>query len=237
MPLPVFYIAALDSGLDEIDLSEDSSKHIVQVLRMQTGERLELTDGKGCLLTAEIIADNKKKCRVSVMESTIQQAPEKNICIGISLIKNSGRFEWFLEKATELGVTRILPLVCERTEKQQFRYERMKSILLSAMLQSRQCWLPELHEPVLFCDFWSGTPAIYQQKFIAHCMEGEKGELTDLLNGDLSSKMMLIGPEGDFTIEEVDQAVRNHFLPVSMGKNRLRTETAGVVAASLLCLV
>ena len=250
MALPFFYIETIDPNSSEIILNEETSKHVAQVLRMQVGEQLQLTDGKGNLFTAEITDSNKKKCVTKIIGSSSIQHPVSSITIAISLIKNTTRFEWFLEKATEIGVSGIIPLICERTEKEKFRHDRMQHICISAMLQSQQCWLPVLQEPVAFdklCQSLStktlpGSETLtklddYQQKFIAHCMNGEKRNLADMVNESLSSKIILIGPEGDFTKEEVELAVQHHFIPVALGNTRLRTETAGVVAASLLCLI
>jgi len=242
MPLPFFYKEEIDLSSSSITLDEDTSKHVVQVLRMQAGEQLQLTDGKGNLLTAEVSDNNKKKCIVKILHSNNIQRSTTNVSIAISLIKNSSRFEWFLEKATELGVTEIIPLICERTEKEKFRFDRMKNILVSAMLQSQQCWLPVLHEPVQYDKLWQSSKTLpkletYQQKFIAHCIETEKRNLSDMVNENLSSKIILIGPEGDFTAEEIQSAIDHHFIPVALGNTRLRTETAGIVAATLLCLI
>src|SRR5882724_11285615 len=145
--LPYFYIHAYEKGQPEIVLDEDNSRHIVQVLRMAAGNPLLLTDGKGALLKGMILDAHKKKCIVQVQASDYQPAPEKKTCIAISLLKNASRFEWFLEKATEIGIGRIVPLLCERTEKQHFRQDRMQNILISAMLQSQQAWLPDLGGP------------------------------------------------------------------------------------------
>ena len=115
---------------------------------MKEGEKLNLTDGKGNLITAEITDDHKKHCSVKIIDSRLTTHDSRKVTIAISLLKNTNRFEWFLEKATEIGVSEIIPLICERTEKQKFRYDRMKGICISAMLQSQQCWLPVLHEPI-----------------------------------------------------------------------------------------
>jgi 16S rRNA (uracil1498-N3)-methyltransferase len=239
MPLPFFYKEDLVESSADVVLDEAASKHIVQVLRMQNGEQLQLTNGKGDLFTAEIIDNNRKKCIVKVIKTSNEQHSANNISIAISLIKNATRFEWFLEKATEIGVSEIIPLICSRTEKTAFKFERMKSILISAMLQSQQCWLPVLHEPVPFGKLWQSSKTLpklddYQQKFIAHCLDGAKRNLKDLNNESLSSTIILIGPEGDFTPAEIDLAVQHHFNAVSLGNTRLRTETAGIVAATLL---
>ena len=235
MNLPLFYIPVIAMGQQEIELDEDTSKHVVNVLRMKKGEQLHLTDGKGFLLLTSIIDDHKKRCRVSILnEQFIPQAGRKT-SIAISLLKNANRFEWFLEKATELGITEIIPILCDRTEKQHFRYDRMQNILVSAMLQSQQAWLPVLHQPVGFGQLLKQEEVISTtQKFIAHCIPGDKQNLAVVVNSSLASQIILIGPEGDFSPEEVAFATDHFFIPVTLGDTRLRTETAGMVAAVLL---
>ena len=235
MNLPFFYIKEYDPSQKKIVLDEDTSKHLVQVLRMRDGEKLNLTDGKGNLLTAEIIDDHKRHCQVKVIDSRFTSHDSRKISIAISLLKNSNRFEWFLEKATEIGINEIIPMICERTEKQKFREDRMQSILISAMLQSQQCWLPVLHKPVAYELIFRQDEIIHTtQKFIAHCIEDQKRNLADLVNETLPSQIILIGPEGDFTVSEVQLAIHNHFDAVSLGDTRLRAETAGIVAAAIL---
>src|SRR5688572_16023485 len=248
MQVPFFYIGQFDAATKSIELDEDTSRHVVQVLRMKKGEKLNLTDGKGKLLTAEIINNHKKHCEVKVINSQFLQrlrqsalgggrrTPDSRlITIAISLLKNTSRFEWFLEKATEIGISQIIPLICERTEKQKFRFERMQQICISAMLQSKQCWLPVLHKPVAYeLLFRQEEIANADQKFIAHCIEEEK---KSLLNSNIPSSMhslILIGPEGDFSKDEIGLALQYNFIPVSLGVTRLRSETAGIVAATLL---
>ena len=237
MALPFFYIVDYNSSQNEIVLDEDTSRHVVQVLRMKEEERLNLTDGKGNLITAEIIDDHKRHCTVKVIDSRFTSHTSRKIAIAISLLKNTNRFEWFLEKATEIGISEIIPLICERTEKQKFRYDRMKGICISAMLQSQQCRLPELHEPVKYIEYIkSMTDYSDLIKFIAHCEESaEKQNLSTFQSFNHST--ILIGPEGDFTKQEIELALQTNFIPVSLGETRLRTETAGVAAAVLLCQV
>ena len=232
MALPFFYTEAIDPGSSSIILNEETSKHIVQVLRMQVGEQIQLTDGKGKKITAEITNDNRKKCIVRIVETT-NNKQQTNIAIAISLIKNTTRLEWFLEKATEIGVTNIIPLICERTEKQNFRHDRMNAILISAMLQSQQCWLPVLHEAIRFGDLMM-RQFDNSSRFIAHCEDDENKILLHQQITKSSNQLICIGPEGDFTAGEIEMAIRQNFIPVSLGNNRLRTETAGVVAAVLL---
>lgn len=239
MPLPFFYISNYDSTQKSIVLDEDTSKHVVQVLRMKVGEQLNLTDGKGNLLTCGIATDNKKHCEVKVLSSVIYPLSAKKVSIAISLLKNTNRFEWFLEKATEIGVSEIIPLICERTEKEKFRYDRLNGICISAMLQSQQTWLPQLQQPVDFTILLEGSKTLQEldkkQKFIAHCIDGDKAQLTNQPIGQ--STLICIGPEGDFTAKEIELALQHNFIPVSLGETRLRTETAGVVAATLLCQI
>jgi 16S rRNA (uracil1498-N3)-methyltransferase len=244
MNLPYFYEPLIASP--HHILSEETSKHCVQVLRMKEDAQLLLTDGKGNLFTAVITKANKKNCEVRIQDAGYQlqdsnynqletgnrQPATSNVSIAISLLKNPTRFEWFLEKATEIGVKEIQPLICAHTEKENFRFDRMNNILISAMLQSKQTWLPQLHQPkrldVFIKENFDGI------KLIAHCKEENKSSINTL---DLKNKnaLLLIGPEGDFSQQEIDAALKNNFISVSLGNMRLRSETAGIVAATLLC--
>ena len=232
MGVPFFYIPEYD-GQPLVELEEEAARHIVQVLRMKEGEKLHLTDGKGHLLSCEIQATGKKYCAVKVNASTLQAPPLRKISIAISLVKNPSRFEWFLEKATEIGVNEIIPLICSRTEKEKFRHDRMNAICISAMLQSQQVWLPILHEPVKFEEI-AKRKSENRINLIAHCEEGVKTGLQHFHISTSSHLLICIGPEGDFTPDEIALALKEGFQPVSLGNTRLRTETAGMVAASLL---
>ena len=237
MALPFFYTEVFSPINNIIVLNEENSRHIVQVLRMAEGRQINITDGLGTISTAEIVEAHKKKCKVKIIDTSKQIAPAKKVCIAISPVKNSSRFEWFLEKATEIGVTEIVPLICERTEKQYLKHDRLRGILISAMLQSQQSWLPVLREPVKFEKFVEGHKS--NNKYIAHCEEQNKISLKEI-TGQFSKKIInqsiiLIGPEGDFTKHEIDFALQNNFTSVALGNSRLRTETAAMVAATLLC--
>jgi 16S rRNA (uracil1498-N3)-methyltransferase len=155
------------------------------------------------------------------------------INIAISLLKNSSRFEWFLEKATEIGVDRFILLNCERTEKQRFRMERLKGVCIAAMLQSEQCWLPQITEPVpcVNVKMWKCDEGI---NMIAHCEKEKKTSIRSLDPHPTKTQLIAIGPEGDFSPIEIQSALAEGFFPVSLGETRLRTETAGIVAATLL---
>jgi 16S rRNA (uracil1498-N3)-methyltransferase len=233
---PFFFVEALGDKSTAQTLSEEGSRHIVQVLRMKTGESLRLTDGMGKLAEAVITNDHKKKTEVRISRVDLIPRPDSRNVIAISLLKNNTRFEWFLEKAAELGISKIIPLLCARTEKQHFRYDRMKSILVSAMLQSQQPWITELSEPLNFKDFISGNLPEGLNGFIAHCEETPKEPLSAPRYHNAKQKLVLIGPEGDFTPEEIALATVKGYEPVELGKTRLRTETAGVVAATIIQL-
>lgn len=234
MASPYFYFATLKKQTDTISLDEKSSRHIVQVLRMKAGEELRLTDGLGLSILASIRDANKKKCVVNIVERKTSEPEKRRVQIAISLLKNAARFEWFLEKATELGMSDIIPLKSARTEKQQYRLERMRGILESALIQSQQSWMPILHEPQNFLQCIENFPA--DQKFIAHCEPGEKKQLSEMMHTTVSSQLILIGPEGDFTEEEIRKAVDGGFIAVGLGDHRLRSETAAIAAAAVLKL-
>ena len=234
MAIPYFYFVHLETMQSEFALNENSSRHIVQVLRMIPADKLRLTDGKGLSVIAEILEANKKRCFVKIIEKQKKETPKRRVQMAVSLLKNASRFEWFLEKATELGVSEIIPLKSARTEKQHFRKDRMQGILESALTQSQQVWIPVLHEPVAFESWVASVRA--DQKFIAHCEEGTKKTLLEIINPDQFSRLILIGPEGDFTESEIALATKSGFIPVSLGENRLRSETAAVAAAVLLTM-
>jgi 16S rRNA (uracil1498-N3)-methyltransferase len=232
MASPYFYEEHIPEG-QLFNLNEDTSRHVIQVLRMREGEQLIITNGKGQVLIAEIVKPDKISTSVKRISVTPSSPPANKIIIALSLLKNEPRFEWFLEKATEIGVKEIIPLVCERTEKQHFRYERMNKIMISAMLQSQQSWLPVLRQPVKFNDVVQSNG--YDKRFIAHCLNENKLSL-HIAPGvtDPGNKIILIGPEGDFTSKEIELSVNNNFTPVSLGNTRLRSETAGIYAAVIL---
>lgn len=229
--LPYFYEPNITSTNTSLVLSEETSKHCIQVLRMHSGEQLQLTDGTGSIYTAAITKADKKHCEVTIEDSSFKEQATRKICIAISLLKNASRFEWFLEKATEIGVQEIIPLLCERTERQHFRYDRMQNIVVSAMLQSQQCWLPHLHQPTPYQQIVVKNE--YTDKRIAHCVAEEDKILINAI--PVHEKVQIcIGPEGDFTQQEILLALQHGYQPVSLGNNRLRTETAGVLASALL---
>jgi 16S rRNA (uracil1498-N3)-methyltransferase len=226
--LPLFFFSELQVALPVVDLSEDIKHHAVNVLRMVEGEQFRVTNGKGLAATATIQIATKKQLKVQLNNFISHPTIARKLVLGISLLKNAARFEWMLEKVTEIGITEIFPLRCERTEKQHYKKERFEQIIVSACLQSQQHHFPVLHEPLRMNELLELS--LPKQRFIAHCMDGEKVLLTRT-NADA---ILLVGPEGDFTAKEIDQALALQFIPVSLGNTRLRTETAGIVGAVLM---
>lgn len=231
MDTPTFYAPQLQESTRQLTLDETASRHAIQVLRMKEGEQLQLTNGKGWLARAEIAVAHKKESIVAIVSQIYLPPLAPAITIAVSLLKNAARLEWLLEKVTEIGVAGIIPVVCQRTERQAFRYDRMNGILISAMLQSKQAWLPILHQPTPLEKVIDNTTQ--PQKLVAHCVEGLPSKhITTFAFADES--ILLIGPEGDFTPAEIDVALMHEFVPVSLGETRLRTETAAMVGVAVL---
>lgn len=230
MAVPYFYEALLTNNPSSFTLSEESSKHCVQVLRMKEGDRIDITNGIGQLFEATILHADKKRTSVQI-DSTKTIAPAlQKITLGISLLKNATRLEWLFEKATEMGVHTIVPLICDHTIHERFKTERMQNILQSAMIQSQQVWLPILAEPTPFDQFLANYTA--SQKIIAHCEPQEKTNIKQLAVKD--DCILLIGPEGDFSTKEIELALSQNYEAIHLGPTRLRTETAGLFALSVL---
>lgn len=232
MALPYFYEPSLQSSDSFFTLSENTSKHCVQVLRMQNGSSLLLTDGKGLLAKVILTAPHKNKSQVKIEHIEQQPNSSKKTCIGIGLLKNNARLDWFLEKATELGITEIIPMITDHTEKNHFRQDRATALLAAAMIQSQQSYIPILHEPTIYNQVIEQST--YKQKLIAHCENTSKQELSQI--SIENEVQLLIGPEGDFSHDEITFAEKNGFSSVGLGTNRLRTETAGIAGAVLLTL-
>jgi len=228
--MQLFYLENLEN---EIILSAEESKHATKVLRKKEGDILNFTDGKGAFYKAEITVADSRKCRLKVV-NTEQKEKQHNyhLHIAIAPTKNMDRFEWFLEKATEIGIDEITPIICSRSERKVIKTERCNRILLSAMKQSLKFHLPKLNEAISFNDFLKKD--FQCNKYIAHCEQGNKTELGK--ENTEQSTLVLIGPEGDFSASEIEIAIKNQFKAVSLGTSRLRTETAGLVAVHTINL-
>ncbi len=222
--MQLFFIENPES---EIVLSKEESKHATKVLRKKEGDILNFTDGKGGFYKAEITVADSRKCRLQIISSEQKHKQHSyHLHIAIAPTKNMDRYEWFLEKATEIGIDEITPIICDHSERKVLKTERCNRILLSAMKQSLKFHLPKLNESIPLKDFLKQD--FEGNKYIAHCEDGEKQELRKEEKSDKTT--VLIGPEGDFSTAEIEKALQNQFNAVSLGKSRLRTETAGLVA-------
>lgn len=233
--MQLFYNKELTENSTSLTFDKTESKHIVRVLRKRIGDLLHITNGKGFLFTGELVNENDKKCEVKIV--TIEQKKtnrKHNISIAIAPTKSNDRYEWFLEKATEIGIDTIYPILCENSERRTIKVERLSKVLVTAMKQSLQFKLPVLQELSKF-DKLVSTP-FDGQKFIAYCEESKGKNLHSLLKNN-TDILVLIGPEGGFSPKEVEKALTNNFIPVSLGATRLRTETAGIVAVHTISLI
>jgi len=230
--MQLFYVPGISGS--EIILDETESKHAVKVLRLGKGDRILCTDGAGGFYTASITDANPKHCRLNVIESK-QQAGKRNyyIHIAIAPTKNNERLEWFLEKATEIGIDEVSLLLCDNSERRKVKTDRLEKVGISAMKQSMKAYLPKLNEPVPFNEFITGSNA--GQKFIAHCRENNLPHLKNLVQIE-KSVLLMIGPEGDFSVNEIENANQHGFESISLGDSRLRTETAGIVSCHIVNL-
>ncbi len=230
MSAPYFYEPQINLGATSFTCSEETSKHCAQVLRMQGGDAIQITNGMGGVFEATIVEAHKKNTTVQInKEHAVARASQK-IILGISILKNAVRLEWLFEKATEMGVHTIVPLLCERTIHERFKSDRMNNIIQSAMIQSQQAWLPYLSAPISYKEFIHQYNAT--DKYIAHCEPTNKLSIKDLPQS--KELMIAIGPEGDFTMQEIEMAMQAQFQPIGLGPTRLRTETAGLFSLSVL---
>ncbi len=233
---PLFYFSGNLAPNDRIALPEDTARHLVQVLRKTVGYEFLLTDGKGTRAEVRIVETGKKTATVQVLFTTFSPQISPRFTLAVAFTKATARNEWLLEKSTELGVARILPLITQRSETEKFRAERWTNILISAMQQSQQYWLPQLHTPLRLEAFWkefSGN----NSRFIAHCISEETRQPLSQVLQRGEDTLLMIGPEGDFSPEEVAAALENGFQPVTLGNTRLRTETAAMAGMAYFRLL
>ena len=234
--LPRFFYNGPMAEKSTVSLDADTAKHIWQVLRMQPDDEVILTDGNGNTAEGNIHTAERHKCTVTISKVIFHSRQGKILHLCIGFTKNNSRNEWLLEKATELGVASIIPISAKRSEKTHIRYDRWQKILQSAILQSKQYYVPHLSEITPLqkvLEKYNGMP----QKFVAHCIDdANKQPFAEMLK-PTSDTVLLIGPEGDFTPEEVNLCKEHGFMPVSLGAQRLRTETAGIAAAAYFNVV
>lgn len=227
--MQLFYNPNISTEDSSFSFEKEESRHIVKVLRKTTGDQLYITNGKGWLFEAELSIASTKQCAVTITSKSHKNKPNCNLHLAVAPTKMNDRYEWFLEKATEIGIETITPIICDHSERKVVKTERFEKIIQSAMKQSLQYYLPELQSPISFKDFLSNTQSLPRKKFIAHCEESDKKSLKSQLKPN-EDCLILIGPEGDFSLKEIEIALQHGFIPVTLGSTRLRTETAAIAA-------
>jgi 16S rRNA (uracil1498-N3)-methyltransferase len=225
--MQLFYNPNINEATETFSFDKEESKHIIKVLRKKDTDILFVTNGEGFLFKTEITLASDNKCTVKILSYEKIEPSKFKLHLAVAPTKMNDRYEWFLEKATEIGIHEITPIICDRSERKVVNLERFDKILLSAMKQCNQLYLPKLNEAISFKEFIKRKNDGLQ--LIAHCEETDKKTLKSILkpNEDVT---LLIGPEGDFSEKEIALALDNNYIPVSLGNTRLRTETAAVVA-------
>lgn len=232
--MQLFYKPEIDQYTTGFFFDREESKHIIKVLRKSSGDVLFVTDGKGTIYEAQITLASDTKCTVSIINHAASAPSKYHLHLAVAPTKMNDRFEWFLEKATEFGISEITPLICERSERKIIKADRMEKIIQSAMKQSLQSYLPVLNDATSFTDFVNHKRDGLQM--IAHCEENQKRSLQEVAKQQ-SNITILIGPEGDFSSKEIELALKNGYIAVSLGNTRLRTETAAIAACHTIALL
>lgn len=232
--MQLFYNPNINETIKDFSFDKEESRHIVKVLRKNTGDVLHITNGDGWLFKAKVSIPDIKKCTVNIVSKTLQPKRDYNLHLAVAPTKMNDRYEWFLEKATEIGIETITPIICDHSERKFIKKDRFEKILQSATKQSLNCYLPKLNDAIPFKDFV--TQDFTGNLFIAHCEETDRKSLKNELNPKTDTTI-LIGPEGDFSVKEITMALQNNFIPVTLGETRLRTETAAIVACHSVAFI
>ncbi len=232
--MQLFYNSDIKQGDITFFFDKEESKHIVKVLRKKESDKIFITNGLGFLFESEIILASEKKCEVKITKETFQEPDKFYTHIAVAPTKMNDRLEWFLEKATEIGIHEITPIICDHSERKVYKIDRAEKIIQAAMKQSLHYYLPKINEPISFSQFVKSN--FDGQKFIAHCEKTDKKSFKNEVNKD-EKVTILIGPEGDFSTKEINLAIENKFIPVTLGNTRLRTETAALVACHTIALI
>lgn len=231
----LFYQPYITEHTTQIIFDKEESRHLGKVLRKQEGDQVHVTNGKGFLFVGKLQLVSPKQCLANVVSVSKQEPLPYQLHLAVAPTKLNDRYEWFLEKATEIGIHAITPIICEHSERKIIKPERYEKILVSAMKQSLKMHMPVLHPAITFSEFLSKQHD-EQLQCIAHCEETEKKLLKKVLLPNTST-LLLIGPEGDFSSKEINKALEKEFRPVSLGTSRLRTETAAIVACHSVAFV
>ncbi|WP_378187711.1 16S rRNA (uracil(1498)-N(3))-methyltransferase [Aquimarina sp. W85] len=232
--MQLFYSKDLDHGATTYTFSKEESKHIHKVLRKSEGDTLHVTNGKGLLSKGVITFASTQRCEIAIQESSQKPARPYRLHMVVAPVKMNDRFEWFLEKATEIGVDEITPILCDHSERKVIKIERYEKILQSAMKQSHQTYLPKLNALIPFSKFLANA----QEGIlcIAHCQDSLKQHPKQLISAG-QNVTILIGPEGDFSTNEINLALKQGYNPITLGTTRLRTETAAIVAVHSIAFI
>jgi 16S rRNA (uracil1498-N3)-methyltransferase len=235
----LFYTADLNPGQSSFQLSEEESKHAVRVLRLNVGDKVHLIDGIGGFYQAEIADAHPKRTQLKIISHVPEyQKSRSYLHIAVAPTKNIDRIEWFLEKATEIGIQEITPIISEHSERKEVKTERLNKVIISAMKQSLKAYLPVLNEAVSLDAFLKKIEAETDlNKAIAHCEEDQDKKYLNQIFEPNKRYLILIGPEGDFSPSEIEKAISAGFIPVSLGEARLRTETAALYACTEIALL
>ena len=232
--MQLFYNPDIHEATSSFTFDKEESKHIVKVLRKSVGDVLHITNGLGWMFDAEITNADIKKCQANISNAKQHPKREYKLHLAVAPTKMNDRFEWFLEKATEIGIDAITPILCDHGERKVIKLDRFEKILQSAMKQSLQCYLPTINELTPFNNFVNQD--FEGQKYIAHCEDSDRKSLKNQLKPD-QDIVILIGPEGDFSVKEIETALQHNFIPVTLGNTRLRTETAAIAACHSVAFV
>jgi len=232
--MQLFYNKDINEDTTQFSFSKEESRHITKVLRKKEGELLHITNGNGWLFEALILVADPRLCVADIVSKTFQSKKNYNLHLAVAPTKMNDRYEWFLEKATEIGIDSITPIICDQSERRHIKTERLHKIVQTAMKQSLNCYLPQLNAAISFKEFIEQD--LRGQGFIAHCEDTDKESLKQHLRPE-KDITILIGPEGDFSVKEIQMAVQNNFIPVTLGERRLRTETAAIAACHAVAFV
>lgn len=232
--MQLFYNPNIDETTESFSFDKEESKHIIKVLRKKDTDILHVTNGLGLLFETEITLASDNKCTVKIIAVEKTEPSKYHLHLAVAPTKMNDRFEWFLEKATEIGIHEITPIICDRSERKVVNRERFEKIILTAIKQSNVLFLPKLNEAITFKEFIKRKNEGLQ--LIAHCEETDKKSLKSVLKPN-ENITLLIGPEGDFSEKEIALAIENKYVPVSLGNTRLRTETAAIVACHSVAFV
>ena len=233
----LFYTPELSAEMPDFILNEEESKHCIKVLRLSAADKIVLVDGRGNWCEAQIIDPHPKRCVVHINKRLVDYGKKNfHLHMAISPTKNIDRFEWFLEKSTEIGIDEITPIICQQSERKIIKHDRSERVIIAAMKQSLKAFLPQLNPLITFKDFIAKHKNFVGEKYLAHCHDKAINALKDTYTRE-KDVLILIGPEGDFSLEEIQLAQKEAYQEISLGDSRLRTETAGIVACHTIGLL